>query len=213
MPIIGDLVPLEHPTILPYLDEIVKTQPTSIALEDTEGHALSWADMSAKSKALAQALSTLGVASHARVGVFQEPSADWICSMLGVWRQGLTYVPLEVSQGMQRLRQLVAPSSGARLAVLVVHAATAALVPQLGLDERVHVVNISALSSMPSVSAVAHQSSESSPTLGLNDEAMLIYTSGSTGVPKVSDICLPSSWQASANLHDSVPSETNCVTN
>lgn len=68
-------MPLEHITILPYLDGIAKTQPTAIALEDTDGHTLSWADMSAKSKALAQALSKLGdsVVSHGRVGVLSRP--------------------------------------------------------------------------------------------------------------------------------------------
>ncbi|KAI5921291.1 hypothetical protein F4810DRAFT_722761 [Camillea tinctor] len=162
-------------TVLPKIDETAASQPSSAALEDTAGNTLSWSEMVARSKALAQALAMLDMPAHSRVGVLQEPAVDWIYSMLGIWRSGNTYVPLDISQGIQRLGDI---SRAAQLAAVVIHDMTSPLVSKLGLPGSVTVLNVSNL--LPG----KEQEMSNLPLINQDDEAMVMYTSGSTGTPK-----------------------------
>ncbi|KAI3326232.1 hypothetical protein HD806DRAFT_552530 [Xylariaceae sp. AK1471] len=172
---VGEFMPLEQASILSTIDEIAATQPRSVALEDTLGNSLSWSEMVSKSAAVVEMLKRHNIPTNSRVGMLQEPTTDWICSMLGIWRSGNTYVPLEISQGVRRLGEIV---KAARLTAVVIHDETAPLVAQLDLGDFVTVVNLSRLPSKPGSGMV------NMPRVGLNDEAMVIYTSGSTGIPK-----------------------------
>lgn len=50
--------------------------------------------------------------------------------MLGIWRAGASYVPLEVAQGFERLRGI---AKAARVAAVVAHSKTIGLIPKLQL--------------------------------------------------------------------------------
>ncbi|KAH8819906.1 hypothetical protein F5884DRAFT_744288 [Xylogone sp. PMI_703] len=171
----SEFLKLQHSSFLAQVDETARTQPASVALKGSQGNYLSWSEMRAKSIAIGQSLEKLKLPAHSKIGVFQEPDVDWICSMLGVWQAKHTYVPLEITQGIRRLTDV---AKEAQLAALLIHDATAALVPQLALNNTVKLVNVSPL-------AYIHLTSTSfASNLNLNDEAMILYTSGSTGVPK-----------------------------
>ncbi|KAH9885301.1 hypothetical protein F4778DRAFT_799035 [Xylariomycetidae sp. FL2044] len=171
----GAFLDLKHASFLTEVDEIAVNQPSLIALRDSSGSSLSWGDMKSKSIAIGESLQKLRLPPQSRIGVFQEPGIDWVCSMLGAWRAAHTYVPLETTQGMRRLADV---AKEAQLGALVIHDATIPLLPDLSLSEAVKVVNVSTLpfSHLKGVSFVSH--------VKAGDEAMIIYTSGSTGTPK-----------------------------
>ena len=187
----GSLLELPHASILTEVDETATRQPSSVALQDSQGNSLSWSDLKSKSVAIGQNLLGLKLPTHSRIGVFQEPDVDWVCAMLGVWRAEHTYVPLEPTQGIRRLADV---AKEAKLAALLIHDPTVRLVSQLTLNDAVKVVNASTLpvSHLSKASIVSNHKP--------NDEAMIIYTSGSTGVPKVCVPCVPRSSSQPLNL-------------
>ncbi|KAJ4859408.1 condensation domain-containing protein [Trichoderma breve] len=143
--------------LIGYLDTISVRLVNHVALKDTYGGMLSYADMVEKSTQIAHALSTLGISNRSRIGVLQDPTVDWICSMLGIWRFGGSYVPLEVTQ---------------------VHDATQLLYKDIDVAQATPVINVATISN--SGKAVASNFYNAGPT----DEAIILYTSGSTGTPK-----------------------------
>lgn len=181
--ITGEIFALEHESMLPRLDATAKALPGASALKDSTGGSLSWSELTSKSMALAQRLrSRLGDGSGSRVGIFQEPTVDWVVTMLGVWRAGASYVPLDLSQGLERLAKI---SKDARLSAVVVHEATLSSVGELRLGSAVDIVNVSALRLGDSFSDQTIDRGAPSNVKG-GDEAMVLYTSGTTGEPKVS---------------------------
>ena len=168
---------LRQCTILPTIDEIAMVQPFETALEDGLGNSLTWSQMMFNSMVIGKALAALCLPAHSRIGVLQEPSTDWIVSILGIWRSGNAYVPLEISQGTKRLGNI---TRSARLAVLLTHDLTTTIAPQLGVAKSVAIINVSSLRSPKDLDRLEL------PSVAMDDEAMVMFTSGSTGVPKVS---------------------------
>lgn len=171
----GPETPFSDNIIVSDIDEIILAQPNSLALKDTIGNALSYREMSLRTHSIAKTLDCLGVERGSRVGVFQEPTIDWICSMLGIWRVGATFVPLELDQGTERIQAIM---QHAELAVILVHNNTRQILQGVGYNKPESLIDLSVLSSS---GAIFHEM----PTTTGRDEAMILYTSGSTGIPKV----------------------------
>ena len=131
----------------------------------------------AKSVQISHALYISGIAPRSRIGVLQDPSVDWICSMLGILRFGGSYVPLEVTQGIRRLKSIV---HDADLAAVLVHDATLALCKDIDFLQTTAIVNLTDVGDTAETAAFSLY--DPLPT----DEAIILYTSGSTGAPKVS---------------------------
>lgn len=162
--------------MLDEIDSVASEQPDSIALKDGNGSLLSYRDMNLRSYTIAKAIADLNIAAHSRVGILQEPSPDWICSMLGIWPAGGTYVPLELGQGTQRLATII---QDAQLAAILIHDNTSPLVTRVGWKKPDAVINLSSISESARVTIPSLHKPRA------EDEAMVLYTSGSTGVPKV----------------------------
>ncbi|APD11328.1 hypothetical protein UC34_15520 [Pandoraea vervacti] len=126
--------------------------------------------LDAHANRVAHALSTRGVGAEDRVALLMPRSAGWVASMLGVWKLGAAYVPLDPTQPRARLEQLI-DASGAR--ALIVAPGLASL-PQV---EACETLSIEALLSGEDGDVVYRN-------VHPLQAAYVIYTSGSTGQPK-----------------------------
>jgi amino acid adenylation domain-containing protein len=146
--------------------------PKAIAIE-CEGESLTYAELDARVNKLARYLASSGILPGEIVGVYMERSVELVVSLLAVWKAGATYIPLDPTFPMERLKMvfedLTQPTilTQSRLA----NDLPAANTRILCIDERWAVIDI-----------------EDPEPLGLTYDpaavAYVIYTSGSTGRPK-----------------------------
>ncbi|HVR96911.1 MAG TPA: amino acid adenylation domain-containing protein, partial [Thermoanaerobaculia bacterium] len=142
------------------------------------GETLTFGELDLRAGRLAQRLAALGVGPGSRVGLFLERSADLAVAVLGVWKAGGAWVPLDPAQPETRLAWMVEDSfRGLDRPVLVT---------QERLRER--------LAALPLADAAVVWIDAAEPEVGRlpavdprpGDLAYLIYTSGTTGRPKAS---------------------------
>ncbi|MFJ2960657.1 amino acid adenylation domain-containing protein, partial [Streptomyces sp. NPDC087270] len=130
------------------------------------GRALSYAEVDARSDALARGLVARGVGRESRVGLCLPRGAEMVVAILAVWKAGGAYVPLDPEYPSERLAFMVA-DSGAEL-VLVTEETAGSLDGEAALLDGV------AIESGKPIDV----------SVGFGDLAYVIYTSGSTGRPK-----------------------------
>jgi amino acid adenylation domain-containing protein len=138
------------------------------------GARLTYRELDERSNQIAHHLAGLGVRPEARVGVCLRRTADLLPALLGIWKAGAAYVPLDPDLPTPRLRRM---ASRAGCALVVTVAGLRGVLEPLDagdfvlLDERREA--IAALPRTPVDVALRPG--------GL---AYVIYTSGSTGDPK-----------------------------
>ncbi|VVD79307.1 Tyrocidine synthase 3 [Pandoraea aquatica] len=147
----------------------VAQQGDALAVEGGDG-AWSRRTLDAHANRVAQALATRGVGAEDRVALLMPRSAGWVAAMLGVWKLGAAYVPLDPTQPSARLAQLIA-ASGAKALVV---APDVASVPQVDGCQTLAIVDVLAGDEVRFVNRSVHPA----------QAAYVIYTSGSTGQPK-----------------------------
>jgi hybrid polyketide synthase/nonribosomal peptide synthetase ACE1 len=139
---------------------------------DGIGKVLTYSDMTNRIEAIGEALLSAGVVADSPVLVYQQPAADWTCSMLAIMRIGAIYVPLNLREPVVRLSAVARDC--APKAVL----ADSTTIDEAPLLEATgaHIINVS---NLPLV-ASNHIEVRSQP----KSRAAFLYTSGSTGTPK-----------------------------
>jgi amino acid adenylation domain-containing protein len=150
------------------VEEVVDQLPETPAVEFGD-EILSYRQLDARANALAHRLRARGVQRGDVVGVYTGRSAWLVVALLGVWKAGAGYLPLDPSYPSRRLAFMCAD---ARVRVVVSDdplafesAGQLTVAPLAGAGER-------ARTDRPLVA------------VGSEDLAYLIYTSGSTGRPK-----------------------------
>jgi amino acid adenylation domain-containing protein len=143
-------------TVLELFETTAKRAPQAPAVT-FEDRTLTYAELDARAARLAGALAVRGVPAGARVAVTLERSADLIAALLGVWKAGAVYVPVDPSYPAGRIAHLLEDSAAAA------------------------VIDAGFLADLPTATA-ATTAPAARP--GPRDCAYVIYTSGSTGLPK-----------------------------
>ena len=130
---------------------------------------LTYADLDARSRALAARLVELGAVDEERIGICLPRGASSCVTLLGVLRAGAVCVPLDPALPAERLARMVA-IAGVRL--VVCDGATAGIVAGLGPVEP--------------VPADGHAAAPGfiDPPVAAEALAYVLFTSGSTGDPK-----------------------------
>ncbi|WP_343943877.1 amino acid adenylation domain-containing protein [Pseudonocardia zijingensis] len=147
--------------------EVARTHPDAVAVRH-RGTELRYAELDARSDALAHRLAAQGVAPGSRVAVVLPRSADLIVAILGVLKAGGCYVPIDPGSPLARIAYILGDAApGCVLAV-------ADTVPVLPADGP-PVLRLDA--DLPAAGPV----DVATPA---EADAYVIYTSGSTGRPK-----------------------------
>ncbi|KAI9738829.1 MAG: putative Hybrid PKS-NRPS biosynthetic cluster [Cirrosporium novae-zelandiae] len=159
------------PTLVHRIDDMINQHNTDIAVKDGIGNILTYQQMAERINAIAAALLAADITHGSRVVVFQEPTSDWICSLLAIMRVGAVYVPLDLRNPLPRLANIVRTCQAN---AILAHAATVKDAPELG--SKPTIINLSTIQKFDTM-PVPNRASPESP-------AAILHTSGSTGTPK-----------------------------
>ncbi|AUH39243.1 non-ribosomal peptide synthetase [Streptomyces sp. CMB-StM0423] len=166
--------PLPAPSVPELFTAHAVRSPDAPAVTDGP-RTLSYGELDAASARFAAHLADTGVRRGDRVAVVMERSADLLVALLGVWKAGAAYVPVDPGYPAERVAFLLADSAPA---AVVCTRETRAAVP--GDAAAVLVV----LDDPPTAAALAARPTAASVPVGAADAAYVMYTSGSTGTPK-----------------------------
>lgn len=162
----GETLAPDRPLVHDLVAETARAHPDLPAVT-CGGVTLTYGELDARARALADALSSRGVRAGMFVGVLTEPSADMVVTVLATLGIGAGYVPLNPQHPAARLATVL---DDARPALVVVDPQLANLV--LGTA----VLSVDDLVSVPA--------GATGDRAGTDDPAYVIYTSGTTNEPK-----------------------------
>lgn len=157
-------------TLVHRIDEMTKSYGTRIALK-TPHNRLTYNEMAERVIAIASTLKSNGLSKGSRVGVFQDPTSDFFCSLLAILRVGAIFIPLELRLGLPRLESMVKDS---KLDAILYDKPNQKDLTALGSNFKK--INVS-LILLKNSAVVPNDATADSP-------AVILYTSGSTGTPK-----------------------------
>jgi amino acid adenylation domain-containing protein len=147
------------------------TQPNKEAIHDIQG-AHSYLELDHRANRIARWLLGRGLAPNALVGVCLDRSFDLIAVLIGVWRAGLGYVPLDPTFPAHHLE------------IIMQDSACGIVITSEALRDRV--TQAAAVCSLEDIAGAITAESPQPPALDYagEDTAYVIFTSGSTGRPK-----------------------------
>ncbi|MFE0077215.1 amino acid adenylation domain-containing protein, partial [Nonomuraea sp. NPDC059023] len=148
-------------SVLEAVDRWAARLPYAVAVEDGR-RALTYRELTGRSRSLAGRLAALGAGPGVPVGVLLNRDCELVTGLLGVLRSGSPYVPLDPDHPRARIRALLA-DAGAE--ILLTTPEFAEYAPA-------------------GVRAVTPGDAATPAVARLDDLAYVIYTSGSTGPPK-----------------------------
>jgi amino acid adenylation domain-containing protein len=153
-------------TVLDDIEESLRSNGNADAVI-ADGVRLTFADLDARSRALAGVLRSYGVGPEQPVAVLLDRSPDVVVALLAIWRAGGAYVPLDSRDPALRLQQVLADVQ-----------------PRVLLTTRgkVEAKNVQAVfvDEVPPLAEARFEPGGVRP----RDLAYIMYTSGSTGVPR-----------------------------
>ncbi|QYN39145.1 non-ribosomal peptide synthase/polyketide synthase [Pseudonocardia sp. DSM 110487] len=147
--------------------QVAQEHPAAVAARDQRTE-LTYAELDARSDALAQRLAAQGVRPGSRVAIVLPRSVDLIVAIVGVLKAGGCYVPIDPGSPAARISYILDDS--APDCVLVV-AETVSVLPEGG-PAVLRLDDPAAAGGSAPIAAAA------------GSDAYVIYTSGSTGLPK-----------------------------
>ncbi|OTA98397.1 hypothetical protein M426DRAFT_17460 [Hypoxylon sp. CI-4A] len=153
------------------LDGIVQQKPEAPAIRLQDGRIMSHLVLARRSNDVAAALQGVGAIAGSRVAVLQESTFDWIASIIGIFRIGAVYVPLDVGTSRERLKAIIKDCQPTFI---------------LSDDDGINTAKDLCLPGMRAINVefLEVATFQVPITADGNDLAMILYTSGSTGTPK-----------------------------
>ncbi|KAK7921531.1 Beta-ketoacyl synthase [Apiospora marii] len=159
---------------------ISECKPDATALKDGSGAALTYSQMARRVRQIELALLESGV-EHERVACYQQPTMDWVCSLLAVWKVGAAHVPLDSRLPASRIASLLELSSPS---AILCDSQTLQATRDLAAKD----VPVLDLSNLPQSINSETTTTNNSTNATVDGPALIIFTSGSTGTPKCVEI-------------------------
>lgn len=166
-------------TVIERVQAIAQVYPDNIAVKlPHSGKSMTYSQMMAQSQAIATTLQAQGCSRGSVVAVYQEPSPDWLSSVLAIFSIGAICVPFDAGTPTKRLLDMARDS---KVSIIIVGAeleatATSELLVDGGAKG---IINVDQCVAAPNAEAAIP-----APVAAPEDPAMILYTSGSTGNPK-----------------------------
>ncbi len=170
----GPSVPRGTGTVVDLFRAQAARTPDATAVS-APGACLSYRELDRRSDQLARHLAGLGARPEILAGVCLRRTADLPAAVLGVWKSGAAYLPLDPGLPGQRLGQLVASAGCDLIVTRAEH--LPALAACAGARFVVLDAERAAIAALPAVPAPPAPA-------GPAQLAYVLYTSGSTGAPK-----------------------------
>lgn len=163
-------------TVTDLIDDVTRRHSSRIALSDTDGGSVDYAQLAAATRRLAARLIDLGVRPGDVVAVLVPRSMAQLAALQGVLRAGAAYLPIDTETPTDRVATILDDARPAAVIVGTDSSAVATVgVPTICVDHR--------LFEAPADSATS-PTNAALPHVRADDAAYVIYTSGSTGRPK-----------------------------
>ncbi|MRN54975.1 non-ribosomal peptide synthetase [Paenibacillus monticola] len=160
----------ENKPVFRLFEEQVLRTPLAIAVS-CEGEHLTYADLNADANRLASLLKNKGVGADAAVGLVMRRSPELITAILGIWKAGGCYVPIDPSYPKERIAYILS-DSGAKWVITD------------GDYEELTGYEGEIIRASDGIFEGGGSVDNPEPTAGADNLAYIIYTSGSTGKPK-----------------------------
>ncbi len=169
-------------------EQRVAADPAAVAAE-FEGEQVSYAELNRQANQIARRLRALGVGPETLVGVCQQTGLPRLAGLLGIWKAGGGYVPLDPELPAERLSFMIADTG---MVAVLTDTATAACVPPAdgegGLagakgGQGGQVTTVCLDDEREQISGLADGNLTGTGS-DRSNVAYVIYTSGSTGEPK-----------------------------
>ncbi|MFF1833397.1 amino acid adenylation domain-containing protein [Streptomyces sp. NPDC058231] len=161
----GPVLPVPDAAVCDLVTACAAASPDAVAVVGPDGARLTYAELDAWAGRIAAGLRDAGVRPGTPVGLSLRRSPAMVAAVLGVWRAGAAYVPLDPDHPVER-RSFMLRDSGAVL-----------LLTERGSDP-VAEVPVWCVEDAPA------DATEPVPQATADGLAYVIYTSGSTGRPK-----------------------------
>ena len=146
--------------------------PDAVAIVHGDDH-VTYQALDRAASQVADALRELGAGPERVVAAVMPRSPDLVHTVLGIWRIGAAYLPLNPDDPPDRLRRLVEDAAPIAVIASTVPPWSAGKTPIVTLDQIVHRPDWAVIGSLLGVQHVR-----------ASHPAYILYTSGSTGVPK-----------------------------
>lgn len=150
-------------------EEQARVQPESVAVTLGENQ-LTYRELNERANGLAEILQTRGVTSDQIVGLVMERSLDFVVGILGIWKAGGVYLPINPEYPRDRIEFMLA-DSGARVLLTAKHLLSNFTFSGEMIDLTDTSTMARRIDNLPAISTARNL-------------AYVIYTSGSTGKPK-----------------------------
>jgi len=153
-------------SVVDRFEELARHTPDAVAVVDTDGTAVGYAELNRAANRLARLLLARGVGPETAVALLLDRSLAQVVAILAVLKAGGGYVPIDPGYPAGRIEFVLVDS---RAALLITAAPTGYDIPTLSLDDLDTTdQDDTDLGRMPAAEQLAY----------------VIYTSGSTGTPK-----------------------------
>jgi amino acid adenylation domain-containing protein len=168
-------------SVLKVIEERMESQPDAVAVSFA-GRRVTYAQLNTRAKQIACTLRSAGVVSESLVAIYLERSPDLIASLLGVWKAGGAYLPIDPTNPQQRVAFTLEDS---RVPYILTERSLLNVLPPT--TAKVLCVEDVCTGQVGAAEPPAPAEAWADPAP--DQLAYVIYTSGSTGKPKGAEVC------------------------